>query len=235
MELMMEQNMVIIDIPAALNADSIQHMHSVVAALEPDKIAVLRGSQEVFCRGMDFSALQLQDEKNLRSGLQSYADLLLALRTAPCPLIAAVEAPAFGGGVGLVAACDLVLASSNARFGLPEALYGFYPAIVFAVLAERLMPQKARQLSLLCESITADEACDLGLVDVCTNHDQFALVLRRQVRRLLRPNSTAVKQIKQYAPHLALLRSALALGVEATYASLMTPGVRERLAQELAA
>ncbi|MDZ7592559.1 MAG: enoyl-CoA hydratase-related protein [Rubrivivax sp.] len=71
------------------------------------------------------------------------------------PVIAMVEGETFGGGVGIAAAADLVLATPDARFGLPEALHGFYPAIVFAALDLRLAPQRSRRLALQCESIDA--------------------------------------------------------------------------------
>ena len=228
----MSTELIRIDLPPALNAESIASLHARVAALQAGCVAVLRGTHEVFCRGMDFGVAHTLDERSLRQGLQSYADLLLAIRSAPCAMLAAVEGGSFGGGVGLAAACDVVLASSEARFGLPEALHGFYPAIVFAVMGERVAPQKARQLALLCESVSAADAQALGLVDVLSEPEKLEMSLQRLVRRLQRAAPAGVLGIKQHVPHLTALRAALAQGVEATLASLLAPGVREALTQE---
>jgi len=224
-----------INIPSSLDTENIEQLTSNVANLQPGSLGVLRGSGEAFCLGMNLTMAHGLDEERLRAGLQAYADLLLALRTAPCVLIAAVEGGAFGGGVGLAAACDLVLASDSARFGLPEALYGFYPAIVFAVLNERVAHQKARLLALLCESLSANEAHDVGLVDVLIEAGYFEISLQRQIRRLSRADAAGVLGIKCHAAHLGNLHAALSHGVEATLASLLTPDVRERLAREVAA
>lgn len=224
-----------IEVPATLTAPAIASLSAQVAALRPGTVAVLRGSPQVFCSGMDLGVAMGQDEAQLRRGLQSYADLLLALRSAPCALIAAVEGNAFGGGVGLAAACDLVLASRSARFGLPEALHGFYPAIVFAVLAERVTPHQARQLALLCESVDAEEALRIGLADKVADPEHFHTAVQRQARKFQRAAPAGVMGIKQHAPHLAALRWALAQGMQASLTSLMAPGVAEALAQEVAA
>jgi len=223
-----------IDVPNTLTAHGIATMATQVATLQPGVVVVLRGTSQVFCSGMDLGLAAVQDATQLRQGLQAYADLLLTLRTTPHVVIAAMEGSAYGGGVGLAAACDLVIASNEVRLGLPEALHGFYPAIVFAVLGERLTPHKARQLALTCESIDALEAHSLGLVDIVGKPTDFATALQRQARKLQRAVPAAVLGIKRHAPHTAALRSALEHGTEATLASLLAPGVAQALAQEVA-
>ncbi len=227
-----KSGIVFIDVPASLCLQEIARLSDKINSLRLGNIAVLRGSLETFCAGMDLNLAASQDASLLQSGLQAYADLLLAVRTCPCVVIALVEGGAFGGGVGLAAACDLVLASSQARFGLPEALHSFYPAIVFAVVHERLAPQKARRLALLCESISADEAKQLGLVDLWCEQAMVEQVLQRQIRKLQRAAPLGVAAIKRHPAHVQTLRAALEEATQVSLNAMLAPEVSDALARE---
>lgn len=223
---------VFIDVPASLRLPEIARLSDTIGSLRLGDIAVLRGSLEIFCSGMDLNLASHQDASLLQSGLQAYADLLLRVRTCPCVVIALVEGGAFGGGVGVAAACDFVLASSQARFGLPEALHSFYPAIVFAVVQERLAPQKARRLALLCESIGADDAKQLGLVDLWCEQAMVEQVLQRQIRKLQRAAPLGVAAIKRHPAHVQALRTALDEATKVSLNAMLAPEVSEALARE---
>src|SRR5438477_5999325 len=79
--------------------------------------------------------------------------------------LAVVDEQALGGGVGLAAVCDYVLATERATFGLPELLLGLVPATIFPILLERMPPQRARRLALLGHTQNAAQASASGLVD----------------------------------------------------------------------
>jgi len=221
---------VFIEVPATLRLPEITLLSDKIGSLRPGDVAVLRGTSETFCAGMDLNLAAHQDASLLQSGLRAYADLLLTVRTCPCVVIALVEGGAFGGGVGLAAACDLVLASSQARFGLPEALHSFYPAIVFAVLQERLAPQKARRLALLCESIDAAEAKQLGLVDLWCEQAMVEQVLQRHIRKLQRAAPLGVAAIKGHPTHVQTLRAALEEATQVSLNAMLAPEVSDALA-----
>lgn len=225
-----KDGIVFIDVPVSLRLPEIARLSDKIASLRPGDIAVLRGSLETFCAGMDLNLAAHQDASLLQSGLQAYADLLLAVRICPCVVIALVEGGAFGGGVGLAAACDFVLASSQARFGLPEALHSFYPAIVFAVIQERLAPQKARRLALLCESIDVDEAKQFGLVDLWCEQAVVEQVLQRQIRKLQRSAPLGVAAIKRHPAHVQALRAALNEATQVSLNAMLAPEVSDALA-----
>jgi len=121
---------------------------------------VLTGTTEVFSAGSDLTAGG--DYVTERGG--EYGIIRRRRRT---PLIAAVEGPALGGGLEIVLACDLVVASSTATFGLPEVRIGLVPTCAGLFRAPRALPLNvARQLILTGRPIDARRAYDVGLVNV---------------------------------------------------------------------
>jgi len=121
---------------------------------------VLTGTPEVFSAGSDLTAGG--DYVTERGG--EYGIIRRPRRT---PLIAAVEGPALGGGLEIVLACDLVVASTTARFGLPEVGIGVVPTCAGLFRAPRALPLNvARQLILTGRPIDARRAYEIGLVNV---------------------------------------------------------------------
>ena len=111
------------------------------------------------------------DEAAIRVGVEAFARLVQAIRTIGKPVVAVVAGIALGGGVGIAAAADVVIASTRAAFGLPEALFGLVPGVVMPILLERMTPQKARWLALTGHTRSASEAQQLGLVDLVVSDD----------------------------------------------------------------
>jgi enoyl-CoA hydratase/carnithine racemase len=221
----------VIPLPPALDARAIRALDEAIAVACRDTTAralVLEGRDGVFCCGMELRALveDAGDERaaeRLAEGFAAFARCLVGLRLAPKPTIAAVDGEALGGGVGLAAACDLVLATDRSTFGLPELLYGFVPATVLPVLLERMPAQKVRLMALSGHAHRAARARELGLVDELAPDGQLGPALRRAVRLLTRAHPAAVAALKHdtaATPHLELSaavrraarRSAEALG-----------------------
>src|SRR4051812_27966939 len=141
-----------IRVPRALEpAGLVELGRALLAASRDDAIRVLllEGAEGVFCRGLDAAvALETRGVAEEARAAHAFASCLRALRFGGKPTIAAVDGEALGGGVGLVAACDLVLATERATFALPELLFGLLPATILPLLHERMPPQKARLLAL---------------------------------------------------------------------------------------
>lgn len=220
----------VIRLPESLNQPALTELGQALAAAPAEGLVVLRAAEEseVFCLGMDFRESEQTDE-GLLAGLRAYAGVLRWLRESPVVSIAAVAGAAIGGGLGLAAACDVVVATDRARFGLPEALYGFSPAIVSVVLRERLTPQTARLLALRCETIDAAEAERFGLVDLLTDGDGFERALRYEARRLGRAQPEGRQAVKHRFSFAADLAQELEEATQLTYSRLTAPEVRERL------
>ncbi len=188
---------------------------------------VIEGVPGQFCLGMDVAGL---DEVDQPARLRGFAAMLHALMTAPMPTLAVLDGPALGGGLGVAAACDVVLASDRARIGLPEALYGLAPAIIRPALLGRLSPQRLRLLVVTAHSRSAAEAKDLGLVDEVVAVADLAGAVARTLRQLRRANPATVAALRRWTA--VELAGALAAGVEDTAAALAHPAVRAALSAE---
>ena len=125
-------------------------------------VGVLTGTADVFSAGTDVSKLGF-------IGTERGGEYGIIRRDRTKPLIAAVEGIAFGGGLEIVLACDLVVASRTARFGLPEVRIGLVPTCAGLFRAPRALPLNlAREMILTGEPIDAERAHHAGLVNVLT-------------------------------------------------------------------
>ena len=163
------------------------------------RILVLEGLPEVFCFGADFKALEQGIARGTGGPLFDPApmyDLWRKLATGPFVSVAHVRGAANAGGIGFVAACDIVLCDETATFGLSELLFGLMPACVLPFLIRRIGPAKANTMTLLTEPITAKTALEWGLVDDLAT-DSVNL-LRRKLLRLRRLPATGIQRYKRY-------------------------------------
>ncbi|HEY2826992.1 MAG TPA: enoyl-CoA hydratase/isomerase family protein [Pirellulales bacterium] len=129
---------------------------------------VISGSGSAFCAGMDLNEMQQTAKDPSAQALwhedaTAYRDLLEAMMRHPKPIIAAVGGPAIAGGAGLALACDIVLASPEGKFGLPEPKRGIVAGMVAPLLAFRLGAGRAGYLLMSAQLISADEAFRLGI------------------------------------------------------------------------
>ena len=161
-------------------------------------VVVLSGSPEVFCFGADFKDIAgtAATGREQTAGPEPLYDLWLRLATGPYVTISHVRGKANAGGVGFVAASDIVIADVTAQFSLSELLFGLYPACVLPFLIRRIGFQKAHYFTLMTQPISAKLACEWGLVDVCEANSEVAL--RRHLQRFRRLSKTAVRRYKDY-------------------------------------
>ncbi len=163
------------------------------------RLIVLTGRQNFFCTGMDFEEVALG-----KTGEgQDYIKLLKRFASSPKIIISRVEGSVLAGGMGLVAASDLVVATPESRFGLPEALWGLLPANVMPFLIRRVGFQHAYRLTLTTETVTAEEAWRIGLVD--TLSDKPADNIRRYLLRLGRLDEQTIVDAKAYFQKMWIL------------------------------
>jgi methylglutaconyl-CoA hydratase len=135
------------------------------------RLVVIAASGEIFCAGADIEWMKRlagdTQERNKADAL-SLAELLRVLDLLSKPTIALVHGAVYGGGVGLVACCDVALASERARFCLSEVRLGVIPAIVGPFVVRSIGQRQARRFALTAELIFADKALEIGLVhEVC--------------------------------------------------------------------
>ena len=164
-------SVLIIDRPERANAidlDTSQELSTAFDELAADhavRVVVLTGAGErVFCAGMDLKAVAAGQAREINGVAGGFTGLVR--RELPKPIVAAVEGAAMGGGFEIALACDLVVASETARFGLPEVGHGLIAASGGLVRLPRRMPAVlAVEAILTGEPIGADRAMALGLIN----------------------------------------------------------------------
>jgi polyketide biosynthesis enoyl-CoA hydratase PksH len=194
----------------AIDNRLIQDIGGVLRACEgAAKVIVLEGTPEVFCSGADFKEIQTGYEQN-RSREQDPGplyDVWHQLASGPYVTVAHVQGRANAGGIGFIAACDIVLSDTKATFSLSELLFGLMPACVLPFLIRRVGFAKANFMTLTTQPVSAAQAQAWGLVDICEDDSQN--LLRKQLLRLRRLGMDGIARYKRYASSLddALSRS----------------------------
>jgi 3-carboxymethyl-3-hydroxy-acyl-[acp] dehydratase len=166
------------------------------------RMVVIQGANGIFCGGMDLAdagdSPTMADHSAFRRA--RFFSLLRRFTTIPRAVVSVVDGSAIGGGVGLAAASDFVLASERAKFSLPEALWGLLPCSVAPFLMRRIGFQASYAMTLSTLPISAHRAERFGLVDeVC--HDP-QIPLRRLAARVTRLEEATVAAGKRYFARL---------------------------------
>jgi enoyl-CoA hydratase len=216
--------------PEQRNAFSAQLLEELLSALaeareDPHTRAVVLASTDprVFSAGADLSAFGADLPPILKHfGSERFPELFQTLIRFPKPTLCSVGGIALAGSVGLVLACDLVVASNEATFGLPEINVGAFPFMVMALLYRNVPRKKATELLLLGERIDAQTAQEIGIVNKVVPPDQLAAATTEWAERLasrslaitrLGKEAIAAQQDMTLEQGLAYLRGQLSLAL----------------------
>jgi len=140
------------------------------------KAIIITGAGADFCSGADLSSLQKISTASVEENAadaRTLLELFVLIREVRVPVVAAVRGRALAGGCGLATACDLVLASANARFGYPEVKIGFVPAMVMAILRRSVSEKRAFELLTRGLEIDARTAQEFGLINQVFAEESF--------------------------------------------------------------
>ncbi len=138
-----------------------------VANMPDARLVVLRGEGKSFSAGADLQVMQAMkqaSEAENKTQSELLAGVFHAVDSCPVPVLAVVQGAALGGGVGLVACCDYVLASKRAQFGLTEVRLGVVPAVICPYVLAKIGVSQARALFLSGQRFSADHALQIGLI-----------------------------------------------------------------------
>lgn len=163
---------------------------------------VLSAEGEKFCGGLDLEAAFASEGGIDPAFVALSLDCLSRIRGARVPVIACVDGDVTGGGVGLTAACDIVIASPRAVFMLSEVIVGMIPAMIAPFLLRRLTPARLGYLAQSSRGVRGVEAREIGLVDELGEEGVDA-ALHRQLQRILRSSPEALAETKQYIDALS--------------------------------
>jgi enoyl-CoA hydratase len=137
-------------------------------------ICLTAAGDKAFCAGMDFGAALQAGPAAAHEGRRAYAMLLAEMAQLGKPVVACANGSAMGGGLGLLAACDLAVAADDARFGTPEVDVGLFPYMALAPLSRLLGRRIALELMLTGRKIDAAEARAIGLVNTVVPRAELA-------------------------------------------------------------
>lgn len=162
------------DVHNAYNSVMIRRLRSALADLAEQsavRVVMLRANGKHFQAGADLTWLQesraLSRETNVEIS-QDTVDAVRGLSAFPKPTVALVHGSCIGGGVGIVASCDVVIASQDAKFAISEARWGLMAGPILSQLIARMGVAKTKRYAMTCETFDAELAESLGLVDeVC--------------------------------------------------------------------
>jgi methylglutaconyl-CoA hydratase len=174
---------------------------AVVAASGRDdvRVLVLAGRGSVFCAGADLEWMKkagsFTREENLEDA-RALFELFHEIDRSPKAVVASVHGAALGGGAGLVAAADIVVAEEGARFGFTEVRLGLVPAVISPFVASKIGVSAARELFLTGERFTAAKAAAIGLVHRVVKLDELDAAVDERVGELLRAAPGAVAAAK---------------------------------------
>jgi len=227
--------------PDAMNSvdqDTHLDIQDALGDFEKDKamrVAILTGSGRAFCTGADlkFAVTLTESEENTWNFLNHWRKTGDMLSKSAKPIIAAVNGLALAGGLELVMACDIVYASDKAKMGDQHAAFGLIPGGGGSQRLPRAIPKnKAMELILTGDWMSAQEAKDYGLVNYVVPHDQLMEAAMEMAKKLAVRSPLASKAIKMLVNEGLQMKLPEALDLEArTIAEhFKSPDMQEGLA-----
>ena len=197
------------DVRNAFNETTIAELTEAFRSLGADpgvRAVVLAAKGPAFCAGADLDWMrrmaQYSHEEN-RADAMKLATMLRTIYECPKPVIARVHGAAFAGGVGLVAACDIAIASINAEFSLTETRLGLIPATIAPYVIRAMGANQARRYFLTAEKFDASEAFRIGLVHNIVPPENLDAAVNELLGTLMLTSAEAVAEAKRLVRDMA--------------------------------
>ncbi|MGH3979936.1 MAG: enoyl-CoA hydratase-related protein [Pseudonocardiaceae bacterium] len=190
-----------LDSPANRNALSAQLRRELIAALQHTaadgavRVVVLSHTGPVFCAGMDLA--ESRGAGAGEQGVTEFPRILELIWTHPKPVVARLAGAARAGGVGMVAAADIAVASRDASFAFTEVRIGVVPAVISVTVLPRLLPRAAHELFLTGETFDAARAAAIGLLNSAVPAEGLDAEVARYTGMLARGGPEALTLTKQ--------------------------------------
>ncbi|MDE3153697.1 MAG: enoyl-CoA hydratase/isomerase family protein [Acidobacteriota bacterium] len=176
------------------------------AAADPSlRVVVLSGAGKLFCAGADLTwmskSVQYTEEENVRDAM-AMSQMFAALDTLPVPLIGRIHGAALGGGCGLAAVCDIVVADDQAVFGFTEVKLGILPAVISPFALAKIGRSAARELFLTGARFSAARAREIGLVHAVVPLADLDAAVDGYVHELLNAGPKGIAAAKALIPQV---------------------------------
>ena len=169
------------------------------------RLMVLKAEGKHFCAGADLAWMkrmaQLNYDENLADA-RELARLMSELNALPIPTIARVQGAAYGGAIGLIACCDIAIASDNSRFCLSEVKLGLAPATIGPFVVDAMGARRCRQLFTTAEVFNAQQAEDYGLLHTIVPLESLDNAVLESSSNILQAGPNATKAAKRLIQHI---------------------------------
>jgi methylglutaconyl-CoA hydratase len=182
----------------ALSAQLRRELREGLAKAQGDekvRVIVLTHTGPVFCAGMDLK--EARGAGAADQGVNEFPEILEQLWTSPKPVVARLAGPARAGGVGMVAAADIVVAAREATFAFSEVRIGVVPAVISLTVLPRIAPRAAQELLLTGEVFDAERAARIGLITSAVEAQKLDDEVDRYVRALALGGPRALAATKE--------------------------------------
>ena len=171
------------------------------------RAVILRGMGPNFCAGADLNwmsrMVRYSRDENVRDS-SNLARMYAVINECPLPVVGRIQGAAIGGGVGLVAVCDIAICAPDAKFGLAEVKLGILPAVISPYMIAKIGQTHARALFLTGERFDAERALLIGLVHrVASDVDYLDAAVADVVGQLKTSAPEAVRECKKLIAHVA--------------------------------
>lgn len=171
------------------------------------RAVVLKGTGKNFCAGADLNwmsrMVSYTREENIRDSSQ-LAKMYALINESPVPVVGRIHGAAIGGGVGLVAVCDVAVTIAGTQFGLSEVKLGILPAVISPYVISKIGQSHARALFLTGERFPAERALQIGLVHrVAETEEELDAAVYETVTQLKTSGPEAVRECKKLIGHVA--------------------------------
>ncbi|MBI3403338.1 MAG: enoyl-CoA hydratase/isomerase family protein [Acidobacteria bacterium] len=176
------------------------------AARHDVRVVVIAGAGTTFCAGADVAwmakTVRYTEDENLRDAM-AMSRMFAAIDDLPVPLIGRIHGAALGGGAGLAAVCDIVVADDQALFGFTEVKLGILPAVISPFALAKIGRSAARELFLTGARFSAARAKEIGLVHAVVPAAELDATVDRYVAELLSGGPDAIAAAKALIPQVA--------------------------------
>jgi methylglutaconyl-CoA hydratase len=183
------------------------------------RVVVLAGAGRSFSAGADLNWMKRAasyDEEQNRADARNLELMLRSIDDCPKPVVAMVQGAAIGGGLGLVAACDIAIAGEAAQFATSEVQLGIVPAVIAPFVLRAIGPREARRWFLTAERFGAEEARRIGLVHEVVPGERLEARVNEIVGELLKGGPAAIASAKQLVRLVEMMPQGGSILAEAT-------------------
>jgi len=163
------------------------------------RIIILTGSGKSFCAGADLnwmkSMVRYSKEENIRDS-RLLLDLYETIYNCLKPIIGRINGHAFGGGIGLLAVCDITIAVPGLKFAFSEVKLGIIPSVISTFIVKRIGIANMRRLFITGERFNSEYAKEMGLIDYIVPEKEFDTEIQKYVEQLRSSGPNAIKEVK---------------------------------------